>query len=100
MGAVLLVSLGCEGTDTQKIMEEVELKQYILDYSKSIAKGDDDVLEIAGRVSDFIEGKEDKCKNCTLVQWLWLILYLNVLLFKEICLSLHQEDEQPKKTKK
>ena len=55
-------------------MEEVELKQYILDYSKSIAKGDDDVLEIAGRVSDFIEGKEDKCKNCTLVQWLWLIL--------------------------
>ena len=73
-------------------MEEVELKQYILDYSKSIAKGDDDVLEIAGRVSDFIEGKEDKCKNCTLVQWLWLILYLNVdvLLGKD-----DQEDEQP-----
>ena len=31
-------------------MEEVELKQYILDYSKSIAKGDDDVLE--------------KCRTC------------------------------------
>ena len=73
------------------------MKQYILDYSKSIAKGDDDVLEIAGRVSDFIERKEDKCKNCTLVQWLWLILYLNVdvLWGKD-----DQEDEQPKKTKK
>lgn len=43
-------------------MEEVELKQYILDYSKSIAKGDDDVLEIAGRVSDFIEGKKISAK--------------------------------------
>ena len=75
-------------------MEERELKQYILDYSKSIAKGDDDVLEIAGRVSDFIEGKEDKCKNCTLVQWLWLILYLNVDVLWG------KEDEQPKKTKK
>ena len=78
-------------------MEEVELKLYILDYSKSIAKCYDDVLEIAGRVSDFIEGKEDKCKNCTLVQWLWLSLYLNVdvLWGKD-----DQEDEQPKKTKK
>lgn len=73
-------------------MEEIELKQYILDYSKSIAKSDEDVLEVAGRVSDFIEGKEDGCKNCTLVQWLWLILFLNVDVL------LDKEDE-PTKTK-
>lgn len=73
-------------------MQEIELKQYILDYAKSIAKGDEDVLEIAGRVSDFIEGKEDKCKSCALVQWLWLILFLNVDV-------LFDKEDEPDKTK-
>ncbi|RHR67861.1 hypothetical protein DWW79_02740 [Alistipes sp. AF17-16] len=77
-------------------MEDTELKQYILDYAKSIAKGDEDVLAVAGRVSDFIEGKEDRCKGCTLVQWLWLILYLNV----DVLLSKDDQEDEPKKTKK